>query len=237
MLNFVIVESIYGKFILNRHDKFQYKPLRNTGIPHINDQIMKTLDIINVLDDNSVVLDGGANIGLITIPIAQTNKCVVYSFEPQKQIYNCLCGNIVINNLNNVYTFKEALGSSKGKLYFPNFLYNIQYDFGSCTLQQEGEIPIDVITIDSLNLSRLDFLKLDVETMEVEVLNGGIETITKFKPICWIEYMYSDIENIKNILKPIGYRLFDIDGVNLLAICNNNKNLLEKFNWLGKEFE
>ena len=53
----------------------------------------------------------------------------------------------------------------------------------------ENIIEVDVVTIDSLNLSGLDFMKIDVEGFEINVINGGLKTIEKFRPIitleCW----------------------------------------------------
>jgi hypothetical protein len=46
---------------------------------------------------------------------------------------------------------------------------------------------IKVTTIDSLTLPKLDFIKLDVEGDELNVLIGGYNTITKFKPKMFIE--------------------------------------------------
>ena len=37
--NFTVIESIYGRFVVNRHCKFQAEALIKTGKPHIQDEL------------------------------------------------------------------------------------------------------------------------------------------------------------------------------------------------------
>ena len=221
MTNFVIAESVYGNFILNRHDRYQYISLKNKSIPHINEEIKKILEIIIDLGDDIIVVDGGANIGLITIPIAKKTKSKVYSFEPQKQIFYCLAGNAVINNLENIYAFNQGLGDKLEKMFVPHIDYNTGGDFGDVELNYESGNEVFITTIDSLNLPRLDFLKLDIESMEIYALNGGKETIKKFRPWCWIEYIKSDLNDFINFFNKLDYSLYFVDEANIVASPNN----------------
>ena len=61
MSNFVALNSIHGTFILNKLDTYQYRPLVRTGILYNHDEILKILDIINILPADPVIIDGGAN--------------------------------------------------------------------------------------------------------------------------------------------------------------------------------
>lgn len=221
MTNFVIAESVYGNFILNRHDRYQYISLKNKSIPHINEEIKKILEIIIDLGDDIIVVDGGANIGLITIPIAKKTKSKVYSFEPQKQIFYCLAGNAVINNLENIYAYNQGLGDKLEKMFVPYIDYNTGGDFGDVELNYESGNEVFITTIDSLNLPRLDFLKLDIESMEIYALNGGKETIKKFRPWCWIEYIKSDLNDFINFFNKLDYSLYFVDEANIVASPNN----------------
>ena len=54
--------------------------------------------------------------------------------------------------------------------------------------KRHDKIKIPTITIDSLDLASLGFVKLDVEGHEAQVLEGGKETLSKYKPIVMIEY-------------------------------------------------
>ena len=206
---------------MNRHDRYQYVSLKNKGTPHITEEIEKILEIITSLGENLVVVDGGANIGLITIPIAKKTKSKVYSFEPQKQIFYCLAGNAAINNLENIYAYNQGLGDNIEKMFVPYINYSTGGDFGDVELNYESGDEVFIVTIDSLNLSRLDFLKLDVESMEIHALNGGKETIKKFRPWCWIEYIKSDLQDFINFFKNLDYNLYFVDEANIVASPNN----------------
>jgi ribosomal protein RSM22 (predicted rRNA methylase) len=69
--NFTIIESIYGRFVINRHCQFQAESLIKTGHPHIQDELNKILTIVGSLPGNCVVVDAGANAGFVRIPIAK----------------------------------------------------------------------------------------------------------------------------------------------------------------------
>ena len=221
MTNFVTVDSIYGYFILNRHDRYQYLPLKNKKVPHINNEIEKILQILSDLGDNLIILDGGSNIGLITIPVAKKIKCEVHSFEPQKQIFYCLCGNVVINNLNNVTTYNQGLGDKNKTMFVPYIDYDKGRDFGDVELNYENGDPIEIATIDYLNFEKLDFIKLDIESMEIEALRGGRETIKKFRPWCWIEYIKSNINDLTEFFKELNYNVYIVDEANIVAVPND----------------
>jgi FkbM family methyltransferase len=228
MINFVTVDSIHGKFILNRHDIYQFKPLRNTQVPHIQDEISKILDIIRILPDNAVIIDGGANIGLVSIPVAKAIKGNVYSFEPQQPIYYCLCGSIALNQLENVTAYNCALGAIAGVIGTPDINYSESKDFGDVVLEDNGKNDVVVTTIDALNFPRLDFLKLDVEKMEMQALTGGINTIKRFKPWCWVEYIRSDLKELTTFFVDLGYTVYYADDANIVASPNG-----QVFSWMS----
>ncbi|HTQ71863.1 MAG TPA: FkbM family methyltransferase, partial [Acidocella sp.] len=72
--HFTMLESVYGKYILNRHCAYQADFLVKTGYPHIEQELTKILTIVNTLPEGCVVVDAGANIGLVSIPVAQEIK-------------------------------------------------------------------------------------------------------------------------------------------------------------------
>lgn len=71
-----------------------------------------------------VIYDIGANLGSWTIPVSnyfQHRNGIVYAFEPQRQVYNQLCGNLFLNKLKNCYTFNSAIGDYDGEIDVPVF--------------------------------------------------------------------------------------------------------------------
>lgn len=243
--NFVVMESMYGKFIIPRH----YTPgpptpdpasvMLRTGKTHIEDELQTILYFISKLSDNSIIIDGGANMGFFTIPVAQALKDrggKVISFEPQKQIYYALCGSCALNELENVFVYNLGLGDSETTAQLSDVNYSDRKDFGMVTISEDISVhehkylsnkTVDVITLDSMDLPSLEFLKLDVEGYECQALRGGINTITKYRPIIWIEYNMAGEDNIKTELQSVqNYKFIIVDWQNMLCVP---EELFEKY--------
>jgi FkbM family methyltransferase len=222
--NFVVIESEYGKFIVNRHCAFQAESLIKTGRPHIQEELDKILALIGRLPANCVVVDAGANIGLVAIPVAQaiaSKGGVVHAFEAQRVMSYALAGAAALNDLENLVVHHEAVGAFEGALGVLKLDYGKPQDFGSLSLldQRSGASDqVKVVTIDSLDLPRLDFLKIDVEGMEVDVLYGGSNTIKRDQPFAWVEYWKSDINNIKAQFAGLDYKFYVMDRLNMLCV-------------------
>ena len=122
MNNFVVIESEYGKFIVNRHCDYQAESLIKTGWPHIQEELAKILTLVGRLPENSIVVDAGANIGLVAIPIAQAiaqKGGIVHAFEPQRIISYALAGAAALNDLENIVVHAKAVGASVGMVGVP----------------------------------------------------------------------------------------------------------------------
>ncbi len=223
MNNFVVLESEYGKFIVNRHCAYQAEYLIKTGRPHIQEELEKILTVVGRLPENCTVIDAGANVGLVAIPIAQaiaTRGGFVHAFEAQRIMSYALAGAAALNDLENLIVHHKAVGASIGTIGIPKLDYAKPQDFGELSLvgQKGGaECSVQTITIDSLNLERLDFLKIDVEGMEIDVLRGGRNTIERDQPFAWVEYWKSDINGIKAQFAGLDYKFFIMDKLNMLC--------------------
>ena len=140
----------------------------------------------------SVVVDVGAFIGSHTIILSNFAKKVI-SFEPQKVIGECLKKTIDENNIDNVEFYNYGLGSEAETLSF-----STNHDGGATVvegkrtknnalLQYIDKYDIEVVGLDSIIKEKIDLIKMDVEGFEFEVLEGGKETIEKYKPVIVIE--------------------------------------------------
>ena len=222
--NFISLDSEYGRFIVNRHCSFQAESLVKTGRPHIQSELDNILAVIKQLPDNCVIVDAGANIGLVSIPIAQAvlpRNGLVYAFEVQRMLFYALCGSAALNDLDNLIVKNLALGSTAGLLHAGKPDYSQAQDFGLFSLVNQAENQaeqIEVVTIDSLGLPRLDFLKIDVEGMEIDVLKGSRNTIQQHLPWCWIEYWKVDIADIKAQFAGLEYKFYLMDRLNMLCV-------------------
>lgn len=68
-----------------------------------------------------------------------------------------------------------------------------------------------------MHFNRLDYMKIDVEGMEQVVFAEAMETVSKFKPILFIENNQSNQENLAAYLAQHGCKTYDI-GMKPLAI-------------------
>jgi FkbM family methyltransferase len=139
--------------------------------------------VCSLVKDGDTVIDVGANIGMLTIPLAQKAKRVL-AFEPQPKMFELLKENIEQNDLD-VDLFQLGLGAAFGKAALPAIDYERPNNFGGVHLVEGNDVRI--ATLDSFNLEACDLIKIDVEGMEIEVLRGAENTIKKFKPLLYVE--------------------------------------------------
>jgi FkbM family methyltransferase len=179
------------------------------------------------------VIDGGANIGTHTIEWAKhmTGWGQVFAFEPQVRIFYALAGNVCINNCFNAIAFNLAIGEYPILSVQRRVDYTQPCNFGDLSLldtiedgkdsQKIRVIALDHFLVEELNLERLDLIKLDIEGMEIDALRSGIEIIKKFKPILIIEWIKSDLDELKLFLSNLDYKI-EQRGINLIAIHEND---------------
>lgn len=236
--NFVLIDSIYGKFIVNRHCHFQAEALIKTGRTHIEDELKNIFALVDSLPDSSIIIDGGTNIGFFSIPVAQRLKgkgAKVLGFEPQKMIYYAVAGSVALNDLDNCFLYNAGLSNKSGDAQLPQVDYSKPFDFGTISIADNpkdtakdylDDQMIHTISIDEMNLPRLDFIKLDIEGHEPQAIIGGINTIRKYRPLLWVEYFITGQDAIKECLTGIdGYSFHIIDLQNIL--CIPDEKLLE----------
>lgn len=178
-----------------------------------------------------VVLDIGANIGAHTVALARLSQ-TVFSFEAERHAFNLLCGNVAINNLNNVYCYHQAVGKENGSMCVPELDLEKTTNFGGLSLDSDNSksvhYVIPMIALDTLNFAQLDFIKVDVEGMESDVLNGVKENIAKFKPIIYAENDREEKEKeLFELLDSLEYDVYQ----HYAPLFNPNNYFGESQNW------
>jgi len=168
--------------------------------PHIMNLMAK------VVRSDSICLDIGANIGALTLILADlAHKGVVHSFEPSSINSRFLARNIRQNGLRNTYVHAIGLGSVPGRSEFTTLIGMEGCSFVNPVGQQVDQVvasawgsgveqKTESVTIETLDgwmakqkPRRVDFVKMDVEGSELAVLDGGRETFSRHRPKMIIE--------------------------------------------------
>ena len=188
------------------------------------------------------VLDIGANLGTFCVPLARKiPKLEFHAFEPQRIINYQLCANVVINSLENVYTYEFALSNKEGdvKLAMPD--YTKETNIGAFSIDKEVREndyecstlnttdKIQLLPLDLLAFSDIKLIKIDVEGHELEVLQGGLETIkaNNYPPIIfeawtWKPWFEPKRKALFDYLEGHGYEIQQLEHNNL-AIHESHK--------------
>lgn len=195
------------------------------------------------LNQDSVYLDIGTNIGYHALAIHKYIGCAIQGFEPHPDhftiaAYNCREKPIRIYN--------TALGNTNGTINMKRFDPEVQGNYGEVSVDKSDDgVPVTMIKLDQLEeLTRVDLMKIDVEGFEFQVLQGGTETILKHKPVIFYEAIEKEAwDPCFKFLRDMGYNQywvtcrtkplaptyketednpFDIFGVsNILAVPND----------------
>ncbi len=170
-------------------------------------------------DSNGLVLDIGANIGIMTVHLAQKLPgCTIHAFEPMPD--NCTVFKRIIAkyDLTNVAFHEIALGETSGsvKMILPTKggakmqgLSHVKHD--SITEWNDGiEIETPIETLDNLfGEEPIQGIKMDVENFEYFVLKGGLTILKKDLPVIYTElWDNNNRQKCFQLLGELGYSTY-----------------------------
>ncbi len=201
-----------GKFYVDDNPSLVKKTLLSgkPWEPYVIEELEKHLA------PGDTVLDIGAHVGSLTVPMARLigPEGTVYAFEPQKKIYRELVHNLKLNELANAVPLRFAISSKAGIVEMtPAIAHDGRVRVGT------GGDRVEARTIDSFGFSDVSLMKIDVEGYEVEVLRGAEKTIDAFTPVIIIEIRQSNLEIVTSILKRHGYTERQISPWDYIATC------------------
>lgn len=205
-------------------------------------QYFKIKFLEDLLSEGDVVIDVGANIGILTIPLAKKvgKKGYVLALESHTMFFNTLCGNIALNELTQVQAFNRAAADKSGSMfYFPHFNLSDVEDFSSIKLsgllnykddkERLYDNPVAAIAVDDLGISTPKLIKISISGMEPVALNGMKKTIKRSKPLLYIQFS-QNWKYILDYLNSIDYEwilqetpLLDSKEMNLFCWSKSNK--------------
>ncbi len=198
-----MVVGKHGTFIYYDDDMYIGASLRAYG--EFSDEefeLWKTF-----LREGDVVVDVGANIGAMTVPLAQLvgpGNC--HSFEPHPELFPILASNIIDNGLD-VVMHETALADTAGMVRMPALREFSIPNYGGGSLSRAGAHLVSARTLDSYGLKGVKLIKIDVEGYESQVLLGARNTIMRDQPILYIENDRPNKElKLLQTLRDLGYK-------------------------------
>ena len=231
---FVLASTDHGTMIVNRNDHATGPggAVYGVGIEILSQShytsesvalLRRLLDLLRqARGDGLIALDGGANLGVMTIELARhmTGWGSVLAIEAQERVFYALAGNIAVNNCFNARALNAVLAERPGMTRVPVPDYLRPGSFGSLEMRRtsatefigqpidyapDATAPVAAVSIDSLNLPRLDLLKLDVEGMELDVIAGARESVARHRPLVFAEHLKVGFEKLRDVLAGLGY--------------------------------
>lgn len=144
------------------------------------------------LSPGDTVVQAGANIGSLTIPLARAvgPSGKVFAFEPQELCYRAIVANSLLTNQYHIEAVRAAVGSSSGVACLPVVDYGSVGNFGGISLSAEQtSVKVRLVTLDEAlaGVAACRLLHIDVEGAEMDVLAGAEQFITRTRPILCIE--------------------------------------------------
>ncbi len=143
-----------------------------------------TRELLPNLDDNRLVLDIGANVGMFTAIAAKVYKKRVAAFEPVPETFEALLKNITLNGISSEYVKAEQMAASNRE---GTVSMSVTSSVAAKVSDKKG-IKVKATSIDSYlrNAGLLDgvsFVKIDAEGHEKQILHGLKNTIRQSRPI------------------------------------------------------
>jgi FkbM family methyltransferase len=191
---------------------------------------------LELLPEGGMVLDIGANIGIMAIHLARDPKRTVLAFEPMPHNLKTLKRIIDHYKARNVTIIDCALGNENG------FTEMVMPRIGGVRMQGLSHVMHDSIEDNNIGdkvkvrVAKLDDLpeiqsplaitgiKMDVENFESFVLEGAVETIKKHHPVLYIELW--DNDNRKRcfgLLSKLGYTTYVVEKGRLVLFEKQEK--------------
>jgi len=142
------------------------------------------------LHSGDVVVDVGANIGVLTFLAAMTIGPTgrVVAVEPNPDNLQLLYRGIVLNGFTNVEVMPHAASNQRTVFSLTGGTSNTHL-IGARAPQEGGHFVQSIVLDEALgHLPRLDFVKMDIEGHEPQAFDGFSRLIERFRPVMLVEF-------------------------------------------------
>nr|WP_294523222.1 FkbM family methyltransferase [uncultured Rhodopila sp.] len=152
---------------------------------------------------DGVAVDAGAYIGLHTVTMSMWFG-TVHAFEPQRGIYQVLCGNLALNSCANVEAHNLALYDRAGLMRLappqrqqvaspqidgrPDYAHSANAAALTFEIADDGVGDVRCVALDDLGLERVALIKVDTQGADLRVLRGAEGTIRRCRPTVLFEW-------------------------------------------------
>ena len=225
------VDTKYGEIHFLCNDKM---PIARAESFHTKEP--GTLEWIDGFDDDSILWDIGANVGLYSLYAALKPNVQVVAFEPAGITFYLLVRNIEINKKDqDIYPLCIALSdvTEFGSLNMPNtqigktgHQFNSLVDVHGNTFESVFRQATISYTIDDILLNFSipfpNYIKIDVDGFENKILKGGENTLADERLRSISMEMMPDVKHNKNdemlsIMQSAGFKLNRVaDNINYI---------------------
>jgi FkbM family methyltransferase len=172
----------------------------------------------------AVCWDFGAHFGIHTIGMAFQvgSSGQVLALEPDPVAFRRLSYHVRINRLENVVLIQAAASASTGQSEMiitngmgsscSHFRYeDEEIPNNTETMKVERVVPDELVDRGKIRLP--DLIKVDVQGHGAHALCGSLKAIHRSRPIIvFSNHSHWEIENTRDILEPLGYRVQDLKG-------------------------
>jgi len=171
------------------------------------------------LNDDSVCIDVGANIGWYTLTLARTAKkrVSILAFEPDPLNFKLLSENISLNGCSAVRAIQKAVSDSEETRTLYLYANKNRGRHSLLPINTQGTVEVQTIALDvflereGVDPRRVAFMKIDVEGYEFHVLNGAKRLLTTV-PLVLCEYSPgymrhggSDPQSVVSLFREMNY--------------------------------
>lgn len=192
------------------------------------------------LPKDAVILDVGANYGLLSLPFAQlVPQGMVYAFEPTAYAFAKLRRNLSLNSelAQRIKPFQVFVSAKSDSRRDVSVYSSWKVDDKPANAHPvhggaaQSVDHVETISIDDFceqnQLARIDFIKIDTDGHEFSVLRGARRTLEKYSPVIIFEvglYLLDEygvtFEEYADFFAPLGYAL--LNSKNGAIVTNTN---------------